>query len=251
MLEARLKVVMGNRCPVNVRSGARRVSKTRATVRCEQGMADGAVRLTPFKDAPRGPHGGAKGESGAVLILALAYIVAISLIVGALADWAMNDLNNTTHFNSTSQLHVAVSSITDLAIQNIRYTPDPTNPPTTPNPTGLGTCWVPGSAPAVSQWPIDGYTVAVWCSTKMAFASDQTRKVTFYACVSTLTSSSSSSDITTAMNNCQTTPVLTAVVVFDDYPAQGAPGQTLQCNIGLGQCGEGWNLISWTWGASS
>jgi len=194
-------------------------------------------------------HGGARDESGAALILALAYIVAISLIVGALADWTMNDLNNTTNFNSTSQLHVAVSSITDLAIQNIRYTPDPTNPSPAPNPTALGTCWAPVGSPAVSQYAIDNYTVAVWCTTLMAFASDQTRTVTFYACLSSLTSSSSPSAISTAMNNCSNTPLLTAVVVFDDYPAQGAPGQTLQCNNGLGQCGEGWKLQSWTWGA--
>ena len=160
----------------------------------------------------------------------------------------MNDLNNTTKFSSTGQLHVAVSSITDLAIQNIRYTPDPSNPTPTPNPTALGTCWVPQSGPDVSQYSIDNYEVAVWCSTYMAFASDKTRTVTFYACLSTLTSSSSPSDITTAMNNCQSSPTLTAVVVFDDYPLQGAPGQTLQCNLGLGQCGEGWQLQTWTWG---
>lgn len=216
----------------------------------KRGLVGNAVRRAGGNVSRRGRRGGAGDESGAVLILALVYIVAISLIVGALSDWAMNDLNNTTHFNSTSQLHVAVSSITDLAIQNIRYTPDPSNPNPSPNPTSLGTCWVPDSAPAVSQWPIDGYNVAVFCSTQMAFASDQTRVVTFYACLSSFISGSTPSPatITTAADNCENTPLLTAVVVFDDYPAQGAPGQTLQCNIGLGQCGEGWKLQSWTWG---
>ena len=214
------------------------------------GFGGEAVQRARRNHFSRGRLGGADDEAGAVLILALVYIVAISLIVGALSDWAMNDLNNTTHFNSTSQLHVAVSSITDLAIQNIRYTPDPSNPNPSPNPTSLGTCWVPDSAPAVSQWPIDGYNVAVFCSTQMAFASDQTRTVTFYACLSSFISGSTPSPatITTAADNCENTPLLTAVVVFDDYPAQGAPGQTLQCNIGLGQCGEGWKLQSWTWG---
>ena len=40
-------------------------------------------------------HGDDERESGAVLILALVYIIVISTIVGALAQWTMNDLNNT------------------------------------------------------------------------------------------------------------------------------------------------------------
>lgn len=186
-------------------------------------------------------------EAGAALLLALVYIVAVSLIVGALADWAMNDLNNTTHFNSTSQLHTALSSVTDLAIQNIRYTPDPSSP--TSNPTGLGTCWVPVGNPAVSQYQIDTYTVAVFCNTSTAFASEKTRTVTLYACLSTFATGSTPTptQVSAAATNCQAAPLLTAVVVFDDYPAQGAPGQTQQCNLGLGQCGEGMTLVSWLW----
>jgi len=187
-----------------------------------------------------------RDESGAVLLLAMVYIIAISMIVGTLANWAMNDLNNTTSFKTTGQFKTALSSVTNLAIQNIRYTPDPSNP--TSNPTALGTCWVPVSSPAVSQYVINNYNVAVWCTTKTAFASEKTRTVTLYACLSTLTSSSTAGQISTAMTNCQASPSLTAVVVFNDYPAQGAPGQTVQCNVGLGQCGEGMTLLSWTWG---
>jgi hypothetical protein len=186
-----------------------------------------------------------------VLILALAYIVAISLIVGALADWAMNDLNNTTKFNSTGELHIALSSVTDLAIQNIRYTPVPSSPADQAS-TPLGNCWVPTTAPIVSQYSIDNYTVAVYCTTYTHFEIDQTRTVTLYACLSSLNASSNAGAISTAMTNCQNTPLLTAKVVFDDYPQQGAPGQTVQCNTpppaGLGQCGEGMKLQSWIWG---
>ena len=176
----------------------------------------------------------------------MVYIIAISLIVGALTDWAMNDLNNTTKFNTAGQFRIALSSVTNLAIQNIRYTPDPSNPVS--NPTGLGTCWVPVSSPAVSQYTINNYNVAVWCNTSTAFASEKTRTVTLYACLSSLTSSSTTTAINTAMTNCQSGPQLKAVVIFNDYPAQGAPGQTMQCNLGLGQCGEGMTLQSWTWG---
>ena len=227
------------------------MSNKRAAVTFQRGMAGEAVQRARGSHSSRGRHGGAGDESGAVLMLALAYIIAISLIVGALADWAMNDLNNTTKFNSTGQLHSVVSSVTNLAIQNIRDTPDPSNPPnnTPPPPTGLGNCWVPVGSPAVSQYTIDTYTVVVWCNTDTAFAKAQTRKVTLYACLSSLNSGSSSGAISTAMNNCFNSPTLKAVVVFDDYPDQGAPGQTVQCKspLGLPDCGEGMDIQSWTW----
>ena len=226
------------------------MSNKRAAVTFQRGMAGEAVQRAGGNHSSRGRHGGADDESGAVLMLALAYIIAISLIVGALADWAMNDLNNTTKFNSTGQLHSVVSSVTNLAIQNIRDTPDPSNPPNNA-PTGLGTCWAPYpvGSPAFSQYQIDTYTVAVWCDTSTAFAKAQTRKVTLYACLSSLNSGSSSGAISTAMNNCFNSPTLKAVVVFDDYPDQGAPGQTVQCKspLGLPDCGEGMDIQSWTW----
>jgi hypothetical protein len=221
------------------------VSNKRAAVNFERGLPEKAVQRELGDEWGRARF---DDETGAVLLLALAYIIAISLIVGALADWAMNDLNNTTHFNSTSQLHIAVSSVTNLAIQNIRYTPDPSNP--TSSPTPVGPCWTPaaGGPANVSQYLVDTYTVAVWCTTSTAFASEQTRTVTLYACLSSLTSGSSTITINAAMASCQTTQnLLTAIVVFDDYPPQGAPGQTKQCNLGLGQCGEGMKLLSWLW----
>lgn len=227
------------------------MSNKSAAITFKRGLAGEAVQRARGELSSRGRHGGACDETGAVLLLALAYIIAISLIVGALADWAMNDLNNTTHFNSTAQLHIAVSSVTNLAIQNIRYTPDPSNAANLIS-TPLGPCWAPasGSPTNVSQYLVDTYTVAVWCTTSTTFASEQTRTVTFYACLSSLTSGSSNSTITTATTNCQNTPKLKAVVVFNDYPPQGAPGQTLECDapLGLGQCGEGMKLQSWIWG---
>ena len=227
------------------------MSNKSAAIRFKRGLAGEAVQRARGELSSRGRRGGDCDETGAVLLLALAYIIAISLIVGALADWAMNDLNNTTHFNSTAQLHIAVSSVTNLAIQNIRYTPDPSNAANLIS-TPLGSCWVPaaGGPSGVSQYLVDTYTVAVWCTTSTTFASEQTRTVTFYACLSSLTSGSNSTTINNAMNSCRTTPKLKAVVVFDDYPSQGAPGQTLECDapLGLGQCGEGMKLQSWIWG---
>jgi hypothetical protein len=187
--------------------------------------------------------GGRRDEAGAVLILALVYIISISLIVGALADWAMNSLNNTTKFQSASELHFAVSGATNAAIHSIRITPYPTNPTLT---NGIGTtplsyCWQPPTSTPLgtlaSQVTMDNYTVAVWCTTNINLAQPSTRTVTFYSCLNTLTSI-----------QCQGNPLLKAVVIFDDYPAGGGALLTAQCNLLTVQCGDGQTLGSWSWG---
>ena len=73
-----------------------------------------------------------RSERGSSLILALVYIVSVSLIVGALADWAMDDLKNTTHFQSAASIDNAVSGATEIAIQSMRYYPQY---PATQSPT--------------------------------------------------------------------------------------------------------------------
>lgn len=178
-------------------------------------------------------------ESGAVLILALVYIIAISLTVAALASWSTNDLRNTGNFKATSELHYAVSSATNTAIQSIRYAPLPssTPPQKQATPTPPGNCWTPTGGPTSSQVTINGYTVDVWCSTYEDLTSGSTRTVTFYACLSTLTAA-----------QCQSTPKLEAVVVFDDYPTGGGVLLPTQCNLGVGQCGYDQTLTSWIWG---
>ena len=84
-----------------MRPGVRKVSKKTTTERVSR-----RTGRSPASDLMRGSGvaasdrvGNARNESGAIIILALVYIVAVSLIVGALADWATNDLNNTTKFN--------------------------------------------------------------------------------------------------------------------------------------------------------
>jgi len=209
-----------------------------------------ALRQWRTRGSAHGDEDGRGGHVGAVLILALVYIVSISLIVAALATWAMNDLNNTTKFNAASRLHYAVTSTTDVAIQSIRYNPIPSNASVSLTSTyvsPLGECWVPSSG-YVSQLPtpVDGDPVAVWCVTVENLASANTRVVTFYACLS---ASSTQPQVSAAAAACKASPYLTAVVAMDDYP-QNATLQ-VQCNQGPGGCGQGTTLVSWTWGGSS
>lgn len=239
-----------------VRPGVRKVSKKATTERVSRRKgrsSSGFVGGSGVAASDR--RGSSRNESGAVLLLALAYIVAVGMIVGALADWAMNDLNNTTKFNAASELSYAVSSVTTTAIQSIRYAPLPSTPTSSEygvnggagQPTGLGNCWTPAANSPASQLTIDTYTVAVWCNTVINLSQATTRTVTLYACLSSLTSASLSSAVTQAQQSCQNSPLLTAVVIFDDYPSGGGLLLTSQCNLAVGQCGEGQTLVSWNW----
>jgi hypothetical protein len=135
-----------------------------------------AWRRSPWRgtDARRGAG---RDESGAILILALIFLVVVGGVVGSLASWATNDLKNTTQFTSARTEQYAVSSAAQTAVQNIRYTPllstDQT-PSASPS-----YCW--GAGPT-SELTLDNETVAVWCSTVWTPTSASTRVVTFSAC---------------------------------------------------------------------
>jgi len=179
-----------------------------------------------------------ESERGAILILALSFIIVVSVIVAALSTWAINSLNNTTNFNTARSLDYAASGATEIAIQSIRYTPlvgSVQNPSGTIVPLGPSWCW--GSGPTSTAPAINGITITVWCSTVENLASSSTRLVTFYACRSSTTESV-----------CINRPVLQAEVSFNDYPPGGGVTLTNTC---AQTCGEGANLVNWTWGASA
>ena len=170
------------------------------------------------------------------MILALIYILVISLVVAALTTWARNDLSNTTKFESASSIHYAASSATQVAIQSMRFNPIPLATPASGVTSTIGQCWVPVSG-TTSTLSIDGVSVTVWCTTTENLNSPNTRVVDFYTCLSTVTSS-----------NCQSHSELAAVVNFNDYPPGGLPTMTVQCNFLSPQtCGNGMAMVSWDW----
>jgi hypothetical protein len=185
----------------------------------------------------REPKSGRRGEMGSSLILALVYIVAISLVVGALTDWAMNDLNNTTHFQSATSVQAAVSGATEVAIQSIRYYPQY---PATENT--YNNCFAPASGTVASEVQINQTWVAVWCSTVAIPTSQNTRTVTFVACTE-----SSSSVLSTTLVQCESQPYLKAVVIFGDYPSGGGGLDTSVCTGGQSVCGFSATTTQWTW----
>jgi hypothetical protein len=181
-------------------------------------------------------------ERGSSLILALIYIVAIGMIVGALADWAMNDLTNTTHFQNANSLDNAISGATEVAIQSIRYYPNYAN--TNPN---YGACWNISGSTWASDVTINKDIVAVWCSTVEKLKSPNTRAVTFIACPETAAALSTQTGAAAAESACQAKPALLAAVTFDDYPSGGGGLLSQTCSGGQGVCGFAATTTQWSW----
>lgn len=183
----------------------------------------------------------AADERGASLILALIFIVAVSLIVIPLADWASSSLINTSNFQKVSTLDYALSSATNTAIEAIRRTPEPQDPNLNSQGYGVqpvGYCWPPSSG-SVSSISVNGYTVDVWCQTTVNLPQSATRVVTIYACTSRVGGGSEAA--------CQAAPQLQAQVSFDDYPLNGGVTLVNQCNMETGSCGFSQTLTQWIW----
>jgi hypothetical protein len=174
------------------------------------------VTLRGRELAPAEGSHGSRDESGAVLILALLFLVVVGGLVGSLSTWASNDLSNTKHFAVSRTLQYAVSSATETAIQEIRYTPLLTSQ-LQASAASPSYCW--GSGPT-SQQTIDNLAVAVWCSTLYNPQSANTRVVTFSSC-----------PVATSASQCASKPILQAVVTYGDYPSGYSAPTSTQCQV--------------------
>ena len=171
-----------------------------------------------------------RDERGASLILALIFIVVVAVLVGAVSSMAINDLNNTTQFNSATSLDYSASGVASLAIQSVRYTP-------TPNGV-LGACW--NEAGGTSEETFNNITVAIWCQSASHSGSSQSRVVTMYACNNNPGQNATAS-------SCQSNPLLTLVEAYDDYSAAGT--DTCATAPSSATCGFGASTLVWTWGS--
>jgi hypothetical protein len=176
--------------------------------------------------------GAARRDEGSVLVLALIYLTAVSLTVLALAGWSTSNLRTTTRFASARNLQEAMRSTTEFAMQQIRYTPLLSSSQTL-NASPPRACW--GNSSVSGLGSIDGYSINVWCSTVWNPTSGDTRVVTFFACLSTVTAT-----------QCAASPYLKAVVTYDDYPPGGASAVSGPCTD-WNWCGQGMTVDSWIW----
>jgi hypothetical protein len=188
-------------------------------------------------------------ERGAILILALAYIMIIGVVVAALTTWASGDLNNTGNFSNARNLDYSLSSAMEVGINNIRYTPVVGSINASP-PVA---CWGSGTYATTStptyttystyQLPTSTSNIALWCSTLSVPGNAVTRTVTVSACpapsASTIaTAWATSTEIQNAATACDDTPDLQAFVSFDDYNgSKSVPGY-------------GASLQDWNWSSS-
>ena len=191
-------------------------------------------RPVPKKPArmakPASTTGTLRSEAGAALVLVLVFMIVGGLIVGALTEAVTNGLKNTTNFATARSAQYDAFSATNLAIQSIRHLPLMSasqtlnaSPPTSCVPTGVSEFH--GSSDG------NGNDVSVWCSTVWNAGAIDTRVVTLSACLSSVLPLA-----------CAASPMLQAVVTFDDYP----PGISV---VSLGQCvaycGTSMTVNSW------
>jgi hypothetical protein len=197
-------------------------------------------------------HGRCDGqdERGAILILALVYIIVIGVVVAALTTWASGDLNNTGNFNDARNMDYSLSSAMEVAINNIRYTAVVGSNNATP-PVA---CWGSAAYAATSTPTYTTYStyvlptsptnnIAVWCSTRSVPLSAVTRTVTLSACSAPSTSTiatawATATEIQAAATACDNSPDLQALVSFDDY------------NGSKTVLGYGAALQDWEWSSS-
>lgn len=149
-------------------------------------------------------------QRGASLILAMIFLVVCAPLVVVLCSAAANDLRNVKVFASVQTLHSAESSAVNIALYDVRYTPN--------------TCTM--SAPVAFSPP--GLSINVYCSTVSTPLLKSSRVVTLKACTSGAT--------------WPCTPDLTAIVTFDDYAAGFPPPRVNECSSG---CGEGMTITDW------
>ncbi len=197
----------------------------------------------------------------------MVFLLVIGLLVGALASWTAGDLKSALSFQNSRNAQYALSSTSQVAIQNIRYTPllglDGSNQTLNASPPSY--CWgpTPGTGDGtVSELTVPvpnnpaGIQVAVWCSTVWNPTSASTRVVTVSACLTSViptpSTGSSLTSVQTAAAACAANPGLQTILTFDDYSASNPtpnPGTCL--TPPQGTCGAGMTINSSTIGIAN
>ena len=192
-----------------------------------------------LRSAPRPSHGGGD-ESGSVLVLALIFLVVVSVIVVSLLSWLGTSLSATTVIGQQRSLEAAATNAVNLAIQNTRTTFATqlvNSPPSA--------CWYNSLAQPVQPPPdpSSNISIDVWCSMIWQPSSTNTRQITYSACRATTVGG-----LPISASTCASSPLLQAVVTFDDYTTPVvAPAPTpVPCNV-TGLCGQSMTENSWQW----
>ena len=207
------------RCPVS----ARTVDISKAGVRYRE------HRFVTKSETSRRPtitNRGERDERGAVLILALVFLVAVSLVIMSLAQLAGNNLVATVQFDNALTMKSWANSVADVALQSARYD----FAYNTLNASPPVPCW--GSSSSASLTDNSQIQMSAWCTTTWNPFSSVTRVVTVSVCLGGITAV-----------ECANRPLLEVVAEMNDYPNQFGPAQCFK-EVTL-TCGTGMTIQSW------
>jgi hypothetical protein len=167
----------------------------------------------------------ATNDEGAVLILALVFLIAVALVLLALVSLASTNLVATSKLDAQRNLEYAADAVVDGAIQTVRSeAPSSLTNPTCPN------------FPSSTALQPNGENVIVECTMGIP-AGFYGRIVEFDACAAPALSFAS----------CQGGAIVRAEVIFNDVSKTCSSGATPGCYGGTpGFWGTGVTIESWT-----
>ena len=179
----------------------------------------------PTKKEPQAVSELAQGETGAVLILALIFMVVTALIVTGLTAWSGNDIRNVGNLKTGRSALYASDAATQAAIWNIRYSyPSSATPGFCPSSSGTNT------HPLV----LDNESIDVFCNfTSINEGSTASRVVNVSAYPAAQCGATS----------CNGIPFVQAEVTFNDFSSLDSN----DCKPAGNQttCGTGQTVIFW------
>jgi hypothetical protein len=189
-------------------------------------------------------------EQGSALILALAFMVAIGLVILSLATFASSAMLNTSNSHAQRTALNDAEAATVTAMQYLRtnfVSISMYNGGQLPNGQTTQTC-LPGAAGGESASVLpssdprragQGNSVYLACVANYNVGSPATRVVDFYACQPG--TSANYYSVCTAPGSSKV--ILHAQVTYDDYPASGP----IDCGPNSGQttCGTGMTVNAW------
>jgi hypothetical protein len=159
-----------------------------------------------------------RDESGAILVLALIFMVATALLITGLTAWEGNDIKNVGSLTSARNALNAADGAIQTAIANTRY-----EYPSSAILSSTGSfCPSSGSSqPSTNPFASNGPPIVVWCkaSTNLnqcpniqnTLIPGCSRTETLFAYPKTQCTSTS----------CSGAPYMESEIVFDDWSAQG------------------------------
>jgi type II secretory pathway pseudopilin PulG len=215
--------------------------------RPEEAPAVGWTRRSTGVEADGAPIGASADtrddgdEAGAILILAIAFLLVVSVLVAALANWTMNNLNNTVQFQHAGSRLYAAEGATQVALRASRYTYPPNNSDGTSYTWGTG-YQCPGETTPLAS--VNGLYVEDWCVTTKI---NPTASGTTYTRMVTLTACQVPSANSTLSAVCTGSAVLlTAVVYVDDHnPAEDGLNTCSASAANPSTCGYAMTIESW------